>query len=166
MKNVTCQDQSAESFDVHLQTTDHRPELGNFPAYAEALAWARSFADPYDFMIFRMSDSRIVCDVDGVRSHFQAEHDQAEHELARRSLAVHQQAVVEALAVADQLDAVPDTGADPDLIVEAAASLRLLCCLLDVCGVARGGEGEPRERTATGAALLFTPHGNHGDNQQ
>lgn len=38
--------------------------------------------------------------------------------------------VAEALALADQLDAVPDTGADPDLIVEAAASLRLLCCLL------------------------------------
>jgi len=38
--------------------------------------------------------------------------------------------IAEALALADQLDAVPDTGADPDLIVEAAASLRLLCCLL------------------------------------
>lgn len=38
--------------------------------------------------------------------------------------------IVEALALADQLDAVPDTGADPDLIVDAAASLRLLCCLI------------------------------------
>ncbi len=74
--------------------------------------------------------------------------------------------VAEALALADRLDAVPDTGADPDLIVEAAASLRLLCCLLDVGGAAHGGEGERSERTATGAALLFTPHGNHGDNLQ
>lgn len=39
--------------------------------------------------------------------------------------------VLQFLEVADQLDAVPDIGADPDLIVEAAASLRLLCCLLD-----------------------------------
>jgi len=74
--------------------------------------------------------------------------------------------IAEALALADKLDAVPDTGADPDLIVEAAASLRLLCCLLDVGSAARGGEGELCERTATGAALLFPPHGNHGDNQQ
>lgn len=38
--------------------------------------------------------------------------------------------IAEALALADKLDAVPDTGADPDLIVDAAASLRLLCCLI------------------------------------
>jgi len=74
--------------------------------------------------------------------------------------------IAEALALADKLDAVPDTGADPDLILAAAASLRLLCCLLDVGGAARGGEGERSERTPTGAALLSTPHGNHGDNQQ
>lgn len=77
-----------------------------------------------------------------------------------------QDPIAEALDLAGQLDAVPETGADPDLIVDAAASLRLLCCLLDVGGAARGGEGEPCERTATGAALLSTPHGNHGDNQQ
>jgi len=38
--------------------------------------------------------------------------------------------IAEALVLADKLDAVPDTGADPDLIVDAAASLRLLACLL------------------------------------
>ena len=38
----------------------------------------------------------------------------------------------QALAIADQLDVVPDTGADPDLIVNAAASLRLMAFLLDM----------------------------------
>ncbi len=38
--------------------------------------------------------------------------------------------IAQALVLADKLDAVPDTGADPDLIVDAAASLRLLCCLI------------------------------------
>jgi len=35
-----------------------------------------------------------------------------------------------------------------------------------VAGAAHGAEAAPRAGTATGAALLFTPHGNHGDNQQ
>ncbi len=65
--------------------------------------------------------------------------------------------VAEALALADQLDAVPDTGADPDLIVEAAASLRLFACLLEVAGAEHGAEAERSEGTATGAALA-TPH--------
>lgn len=38
--------------------------------------------------------------------------------------------IAEALDLAGQLDAVPETGADPDLIVDAAATIRLLCCLL------------------------------------
>jgi len=65
--------------------------------------------------------------------------------------------IAEALALADKLDAVPDTGADPDLIVDAAASLRLLACLLDVAGAAHGAEAERSEGTAPGAALA-TPH--------
>ena len=65
--------------------------------------------------------------------------------------------IAEARALADQLDAVPETGADPDLIVDAAASLRLLAELLDVAGAAHGAEAAPRAGTATGAALA-TPH--------
>ena len=75
-----------------------------------------------------------------------------------------QQAIVEALALADQLDNVPEVGADPDLIVEASASLRFLCTLLDVAG-AEHGTGQAQRRTVTGAALAVHPHGNHGDNQ-
>lgn len=41
-----------------------------------------------------------------------------------------QDPIAEALDLAGQLDAVPETGADPDMIVEAAVTIRLLCCLL------------------------------------
>ena len=64
--------------------------------------------------------------------------------------------LVQFLAIADQLDAVPEVGADPDLIVEAAAALRLLACLLTVDG-ADTGTGQAQRRTVTGAALA-TPH--------
>ena len=74
--------------------------------------------------------------------------------------------VSEALAIADQLDAALETGAAPDLIVSAAASLRLLCCLLDVDGAEHGG-AHPRSGGAPArAALAAPPHGNHGDNLQ
>ena len=71
---------------------------------------------------------------------------------------VHCQAAIsEALALADQLDAVPEVGAYPDLIVEASASLRLLCCLLGPAGADYGATVAPRATLATGAALA-TPH--------
>ena len=73
--------------------------------------------------------------------------------------------ILQACALADQFDAMPDTFADLDLIVEASASLRLLCCLLDVDG-ADAGTGQAQRRTVTGAALATPPHGNHGDNLQ
>lgn len=68
-----------------------------------------------------------------------------------------QAAISEALALADQLDAVPEVGADPDLIVEASASLRLLCCLLGVAGAEHGGAHARSAGALTGAALA-TPH--------
>lgn len=42
----------------------------------------------------------------------------------------------EALRLADELDAIPETGADPDLIQEAAAELRRLHAQRDVLRIA------------------------------
>ena len=67
-----------------------------------------------------------------------------------------QEATREALALADRLDAVPEVGADPDLIVDAAASLRFLCCLLEQASDEHG-TGQAQRRTVPGAALA-TPH--------